>query len=427
MKSKLVNFSWSGTMSVLLLLVIQQAASGYSVLTHEAIIDRTWNDSIKPVLLKRFPRATADQLREAHAYSYGGAIIQDMGYYPFGSKLFTDLVHYARSGDFIEALMLEAQDLNEYAFALGALAHYAADNQGHSIAVNPAVPILYPKLRAKYGNRVTYADDATSHLRTEFGFDVLQVASNRYAPEAYHDFIGFEVSKPVLERAFKRTYGLDLTDLFGSLDLALATYRRAVGAVIPEMTKVAWETKKEEIEKTTPGVTRERFIYSLSREDYEKQWGNKYEKPGVFEKTLALFVRVLPKVGPLAPLSFKPPTPEAERMFLASLNATLGRYRTLLKQARAGRVNLPNMNFDTGNPTRAGEYNLADESYAKLLNKLEDRGFKDITPELRRNILAFYSDLNAPIETKKDKKDWQETLAALNKLKATAIEAARTR
>jgi len=404
-----------------------QSSVAYSVLTHEAIIDSTWNDSIKPILVKRFPHATAEQLREAHAYTYGGAIIQDMGYYPFGSKLFTDLVHYARSGDFIEALMLEAQDLNEYAFALGALAHYAADNQGHSIAVNPAVPILYPKLRAKYGNRVTYADDATSHLRTEVGFDVLQVARNRYASDAYHDFIGFEVSKPVLERAFKRTYGLELTDLFGTLDLALATYRRAVSVVIPEMTKVAWETKKDEIEKATPGVTRERFIYSISREDYEKEWGNKYEKPGVLEKTLALFVRVVPKVGPLAPLSFKPPTPEAERMFLASLNATLGRYRTLLRQVRSARINLPNMNFDTGTPTRAGEYKLADEAYAKLLNKLEDRGFKEITPDLRRNILAFYADLNAPIETKKDKKDWQETLGALNKLKATTIEAARNR
>ena len=198
--------------SVALMLSVAQVSFGYSVLTHEAIIDSSWNDSLKPTLLKRYPHATAEQLRQAHAYAYGGAIIQDMGYYPFGSKFFTDLVHYVRSGDFIEALLDEAQDINEYAFALGALAHYSADNSGHVIAVNRAVPILYPKLRARYGDRITYVEDPTAHLKTEFGFDVVQVARGRYASQAYHDFIGFEVSKPVLQRAFKRTYGIELKE-----------------------------------------------------------------------------------------------------------------------------------------------------------------------------------------------------------------------
>ncbi|HSB10675.1 MAG TPA: zinc dependent phospholipase C family protein [Blastocatellia bacterium] len=425
MKLKLVRSVASGAVSIMLVLATQQAASAYSVLTHEAIIDGTWDDSIKPLLAKRFPRATADQFREARAYSYGGAIIQDMGYYPFGSKTFSDLVHYVRSGDFIEALLREAGNLNEYAFALGALAHYAADNEGHSIAVNPVVPVLYPKLRAKYGNRVTYAEDPIAHLRTEFGFDVLQVVRNRYASQSYHDFIGFEVSKPVLERAFKHTYGVELKDLFGSVDLALATFRRSVSVVIPEMTKVAWETKKDEIEKAAPGVTRERFIYNLSRADYEKEWGGQYEKPGGLEKTLAVFLRIMPKVGPLAPLSFRPATPEAERLFVESLDATLTRYRALLRQARAGTANLQNTDFDTGKSTRAGEYKLADKTYAKLLKRLDRNGFSDITPELRQNILAFYSDLNAPIETKKDREEWQDTLQALNRLKAAVTQASR--
>ena len=133
--------------TALLVLSLSQISLGYSVLTHEAIIDAAWDDSIKPILLKRFPRATVEQLREAHAHAYGGAIIQDMGYYPFGSKFYTDLVHYVRSGDFIEALLGEARDLDEYAFALGALAHYAADNTGHPVAVNPAVPILFPNCK----------------------------------------------------------------------------------------------------------------------------------------------------------------------------------------------------------------------------------------------------------------------------------------
>lgn len=409
----------------LMVLCLSQVAPGYSVLTHQSIIDSSWDNSIKPLLLKRFPQATAEQLREAHAYAYGGAIIQDMGYYPFGSKFFTDLAHYVRSGDFLEVLIDEAQDLNEYAFAIGALAHYAADNNGHSIAVNRAVPILYPKLRVRYGDKVTYVEDPTAHIRTEFGFDVVQMARGRYASEAYRDFIGFRVSKPVLERAFKKTYGLEIKDVFTNIDLALGSYRRAVSTVIPEMTKVAWETKKDEIEKNNPGITREKFLYRVSRAEYEKDYGNQYEKPGALAKTLAFFVRILPRVGPLKTLSFKPPTPEAERMYLESVNASLELYRTLLGRVDAGRLDLQNKDFDTGESTRAGEYKLADETYAKLVNKLADKQFENVTVDLRQNILSFFGDLNAPVFAKRDKGDWRKTLSALEKLKAAPTQATK--
>src|SRR5579863_1152623 len=225
-------------------LLLCPALSSYSVLTHEAIIDTAWGQSIKPILLARFPNATPDDLREAHAYAYGGCILQDMGYYPFGSKFFSDLVHYVRSGDFVANLIRESQDLNEYAFALGALDHYAADNEGHSIAVNASVPIEYPKLRKKYGKTVTYADDPVAHIKVEFSFDALQVGRGAYAPQAYHDFIGFQVSKSLLERAFHDTYSLNLTDVFSDLDLALGTYRHTVSSLIPTMTKAAWHLKR---------------------------------------------------------------------------------------------------------------------------------------------------------------------------------------
>ena len=208
-------------------------ARAYSVLTHEAIIDSLWLDGIRPVLLQRFPESTEEQLKEAHAYVYGGSIIQDLGYYPFGSHYFSDLVHYVRTGDFLQALLDESTDLNEYAFAIGAVAHYGADVEGHSIAVNHAVPILYPKLRRRFGNSVSYADDPSTHLKTEFGFDVLQTARGHYASQAYHDFIGFQVSKDLLDRAFVKTYGLTLKDLFRTLDLSLGTYRFSVSQIDP--------------------------------------------------------------------------------------------------------------------------------------------------------------------------------------------------
>jgi hypothetical protein len=403
---------------IILLFTIPISTPAYSVLTHQAIIDSTWDDHIKPLLLKRYPNATQEQLREARAYTYGGAIIQDMGYYPFGSKFFTDLVHYVRSGDFIASLIAESNNLNEYAFALGAMAHYAADNHGHALGTNRAVPLEFPKLRAKYGNEVTYVESPSSHIRTEFGFDVLQVARGNYAPDAYHDFIGFKVEKEVLKRAFAKTYGLELKDVFVSLDLAIGTYRKTVSGLIPEMTKVAWELKKDEIQKSRPGITREKFLYNLSQADYEKEFGIEYEKPGMFAKTTAWFFRVVPKVGPFKALAFKPPTPEAEKYYMESFNTTVSEYRTLLKQVNGTKIELVNMDFDTGKPTQAGEYKLADEAFADLLQKLAKHNFEGASPELRQNIIAFYGNLNAPIATKHDKDDWQETLRALEKLKA---------
>jgi len=148
------------------------------------------------MLLERFPAATTEEMEQAHAYAYGGCIVQDMGYYPFGSHFFSDLTHHVRTGDFVAALLRESQDLNEYAFALGALSHYAADTNGHRLATNPAVPILYPELHRKFGRTVTYWDNPLSHIRTEFGFDVLQVAQGRYAPDRYRAFIGFQVARP---------------------------------------------------------------------------------------------------------------------------------------------------------------------------------------------------------------------------------------
>jgi hypothetical protein len=428
MNKKNIFKSITRTITLLALIAaFSQVSQGYSVLTHQAIIDSLWKDSIEPLLLKRFPGATAEQLREARAYTYGGAIIQDMGYYPFGSKLFTHLTHYVRSGDFVEAMIEESRDINEFAFALGALAHYAADNNGHSIGTNRAVPLIYPKVRARYGDEVTYADHPSSHLKAEFGFDVLQVARGRYAPEAYHDFIGFKTSKELLNRAVMKTYGLELKDIFSSIDLALSTYRKAVSDIIPRMTRVAWETRNEDIQKATPGITREKFIYNLSRADYEKEWKDEYEKPGFISKTLAFCFRILPKIGPLKPLAYKMPTPEAEKLFMESFNATVDLYRSMIVQVDGGTLELKNTDFDTGHPTRAGEYVLADETYADLLEKLEKRNFQGVSPELRDNVLSFYADLNAPIATKEDRKDWRDTLRALDRLKTSQVQSSQTK
>jgi hypothetical protein len=401
---------------VLLMLLCSSGSLAYSVLTHEQIVDLVWTDELRPLLLKRFPALTEEQITEAHAYAYGGAVIQDLGYYPFGSTEFSDLVHYVRSGDFVCELLLQSQDANEYAFALGALAHYASDIVGHP-AVNQAVSIQYPKLRAKYGKSVRYAEDHSAHLKTEFGFDMVQVAKNRYASEQYHDFIGFQVSKSLLERTFPIVYGVELKDVLTHENLAIGSYRFAVSRMIPQMTQIALRTHKKDMMKESPTFAKQKFLYRLSRSDYEKGWGKDYTKPDFGTRFWSILLRHMPKIGPFKALAFNNPTPQTEEMYFKSINTTVDQYRIYLQQVRAGSLELANYDFDTGKVTKAADYSLTDDSYAKLLGQLADGKFNLTTTALRDDILQFYSDLTLSIETKKDSNRWQSVLTSLDELK----------
>ena len=392
--------------------------TAYSVLSHETIIDAAWKTDIRPLLLRRFPNSSPDELRKAHAYAYGGAIIQDLGYYPHGSKFFSDLTHYLRSGDFIQALLRDAQDLYEYAFALGALAHYAADNEGHRLAVNRAVPLLYPQLKKKYGDVVTYEEDPAAHLKTEFGFDVVEVAQGRFAPDAYHDFIGFEVAQPLLDRAFRETYGLELASVLDNETAAIGSYRHAISSTIPKATRVAWALKKDEIQRDFPTMTRKRFLYNISRASYEKEWGKDYRAPTAEEKFLAFLFRLIPKIGPLKALALRTPTPQTEQLFERSFNATLAEYRRLLSDYDDGRLALLNDNFDVGAVTLPGQYFLNDKTYAALLDRLSRQNFSGMSAELQSEILRFYSDPAAPYATRSDRKAWARVQEEFQHLRA---------
>jgi hypothetical protein len=398
---------------------LAQVCSAYSVLTHEEVVDLLWADSIQPLLIQRFPAATADDLKKAHAFAYGGSLAQDMGYYPFGNKYFSDLTHYVRSGDFIVNLLRESTDLNEYAFALGALSHYAADNMGHPI-VNQAVALEFPNLRKKYGNTVTYADNPKAHIRTEFGFDVTQVARNRYTSDRYHDFIGFEISKPLLDRAFLDTYSIPLNDVIADEDLAIGTFRRAISNVVPEMTRVALLARKKEMVAETPNQNARKFRYYLSRANYQKEWGKGYRRPGFGTRVLAFFLRFVPKVGPFKALDFKIPTQQTEDLYIASVDHTLDDYKNLLAETGVDKLHLANTDFDTGHAAHAGEYILSDSAYAQLLDQLAQHHFDQVTPELRENILAFYGDPIPPGAPKHNPVAWQKTQDELQLLKAFA-------
>jgi len=381
----------SVTVVMLVLLYAPQSVSAYSVLAHEALIDEAWSDQLAPLLRQRFPGASPEAIRKARAYAYGGSLIQDLGYYPFGSHLFTNLVHYVRSGDFVEALVRDSRSVDEYAFALGALAHYASDNSAHPIAVNRALPMIYPKLRAKFGDEVLFAESPGRHVMVEFAFDVLQVARGTFKSDAYQDLIGFEVATPVLERAFRETYGLELKDLFTNVDMAIGTYRRAASQLIPDVTRVAWREKRKEILEATPDVTEQAFVYTMTRGQYEEAFGTKYQKPGFFARVIVAIFKVLPKFGPFRPLAFTPLTTDTERMFLDSFAASREHYRGLLRAERQGRLSLSDTDLDTGKRPARGANPLGDKTYAELLTKLARKKSAVISPALRRALDAHYN------------------------------------
>lgn len=406
--------------ALLLLLGAPRFCAAYSLLTHEQVVDVCWRDEIEPLLLARFPAASPEQLRRAHAFAYGGCLIQDIGYYPFGDRFFSDLTHYVRTGEFVANLIRESADLEQYAFALGALSHYASDNAGHPF-INHTVALGFPRLRAKYGDSVTYAQNPKAHIRTEFGFDLVQVSKGRYTSENYHNFIGFEVSKPLLERAFERTYSLKLEEVIGHVDLAIGTFRRAVSLVIPEMTRVALLVYRPEIVGDTPNFHKRRFLYNLSRTEYEKVWGTEYRRPNLGERFLALLVKLVPKVGPMRALAFKVPSTAGEDLYIQSVNKTVENYKQLLRASGRGPLELPDLDCDTGKPARAGEYALSDQAHARLLEFLSHEDPGNVNPELRKSLLAFYSNsssLAGAHQSRKARRRAQSTLEALRAMDA---------
>jgi hypothetical protein len=399
------------------------SSKAYSVFAHEAIIDASWEKSILPLLKQKYPAANDADIKMARSYAYGGSLIADMGYFPFGNPYFTNLVHYVRSGDFVENLLAESQNLNEYAFSIGALAHYLTDKYGHSLGTNMTVPFVYPKVGQKFGNVVTYDEDNTSHKRVEFAFDVLQTARGNYLPQSYHDFIGFNVARPVLERAFLKTYGEDINEVFGNLSLTISTFRWSVKSLLPGLTRTAWVIKKNDILKTNPTANSRKFHYKIKRREYYQEFGREREKPKFKERIFAFIIQILPKIGPLKSLQFKDPGPEGEKLFIKSFDTTVAHYSIALNTLQhENHIDLVDINFDTGNVTKPGEYGLADQTYSLMLIKLHDEKFNNVTIPLKDNILNFYSKADTTTksnEHKRDKIDWQKTYLALQQIKAT--------
>lgn len=362
-------------------------AAAYSVLSHEEVVDMAWRDTIVPMLQARFPGISPDQIREAHAYAYGGSVIQDIGYYPFGSHYFSDLLHYVRPDAFVQALIRDSTTPDDYAFALGALAHFTGDIIGHP-AVNQVTSDENPKLRRLYGPVVTYAESPTAHLRTEFGFDVVEVAQGHYSQQNYRDFIGFQVAKPLLERAFLETYDMPMDSVIKHEDLAISTYRHAVSSLIPKMTTVAFVSYKDQIQKAQPGIERSKFIYRLRETDYQRDFGNDYTHISFGGRLLALLIRLTPKVGPFKALKLNLPNPQEQDVYLKSMNGTVDRFKLYLAEVQADPAPLPPPDPKAADDARKAAAKVAeDASHAeKAAEKAKDPNDKAQKEQAAANI-----------------------------------------
>ena len=381
--------------AALLSLVFLCANSGaYSVLSHEELIDLAWNDSIRPALLARFPKATEHQLVVAHSYAYGGCAIQDMGYYPSGKRFFSDLTHYVRSGDFVQWMLQNAHTIDEYAFAMGALSHYLGDSIGHSEAINPATAFEFPKLESKYGGSVTYGQSPHGHIRTEFAFDVEELASLEFAPPAYLRAVGFRVPRKFLERAFAHTYGFDIHWILGPARPNLHSYRTAVRNFIPAFAEAEVVLHRHQFPPRPDIEAYQIFSERVSRTNYERRWKHTYEGPGFKAHLLAILVFAVPKVGSAADLAIKIPNPETQEWYFGSMNHTVDDFNNVLHKLgdEIEPVSLANVDLDTGKQERVGDYALADKAYAKLLEQLTRMPQPTISSDLRRHILDFYGD-----------------------------------
>lgn len=396
------------------LLSFTREAESYAMLTHEAIIDLARDDSIQPLLLQRFPGLTGRDLETAQAYAYGGCVIQDLGYYPFSKHLFSDLPHYVRSGDFVQALLREARNANELAFAAGALSHYVGDAVGHSLGVNPSTAITFPGLARKYGPGVTYEDDPAAHVRTEFGFDVAEITRRRFAPRSYHRHIGFLVARALLDRAFEQTYGLTVRSILGPERSALLSYRESVRSLLPLFAQATLVNFRGDLAPESADSAHVALLEDIARASYRRQ-PYQYTPPGFQAHVLAIIIRIIPKVCFFKILGAKIPLTDTDDLYVKSLNVTLTTYRSLLRQlAQQPGVSLPiqNLDLDTGNPVIPGRYRLTDQTYAKLLARVVE-GHAPVSAGLKRNLEDYYRDPAAPITTKEDPASWHALLQNL--------------
>jgi hypothetical protein len=404
------------TIASLALLLTATPGVPYSVQTHEELIDLAWKQSIRPILLKQYPTLTEAQLQEAHAYAYGGCAIQDFGYYPFGNAFFSELTHYVRSGDFVLSLLHNAHTADELAFAIGSLSHYIGDTIGHSTAINHSVPVEFPKLEKKFGDSVNYAESPHAHVQTEFAFDINQLSKRRFAPSAYLKYVGLEIPRPLLRKAFFETYGINLPDIIGTKETSIRVYRYGVRQFIPNIARAETLLHKKNFPEDIPSPDLDTLRVDALQASADNNWEAYRKTPGFTSHLYAGFIFILPKVGTLKLLAIKGPNQQTEDLYIKSVNHSIKAMRLVLTNFDRIDHYISNRDLDTGLVVKPGGYPLTDNTYAKLLAVITKNPSNLVPTQLKHDLIEYYADPNAPIITKKDPEKWIQVQANLKTL-----------
>ena len=108
----------------------------------------------------------------------------------------------------------------------------------------------------------------------------------------------------------------------------------------------------------------------------------------------------MPKSGPFTAFKLQMPNAADQKAYLNSMQTTVNLFEGDVDQLKKQRADetlpLKDLDYDTGKETRLGEYPLADQTYAQLLNSLMHQKNAEMPSDLRASMVAYYAPLKTP-------------------------------
>jgi len=215
---------------------------------------------INALLLKKIPAGKPRRIEQAQAYAYGGAIIQDSWLLPIRQPLFKR-PHAFTSAAAIssKALLARRQGCPRVRFSPSVRSRITLRTTT-VIASAPTepFPICYRPPEEIRRQRFVLRTTGWRHVKTDL-VSTSTKSAERYAPDSYHDFIGFEVSRPVFEQAFRETYALSERVLC-ERKTKFSSYRHDVSSI---QSHASPGTSRKTIKDDIQNATKRKFLFNL--------------------------------------------------------------------------------------------------------------------------------------------------------------------
>ena len=375
-----------------LLLIVPADGRAFSVTAHQGVVDQAWGLTLVPLIRQRFPNATDRELTEAHAYARGGSISPILVLSARESFVFRPAALRSHRR-FRQPSVNWGQLSGRICVRLGMLGHYEAPAgiRKRPIFRCPSSIPSSSRNTATPSPMRTHPRAPTNSIRCAAG------RSSQRNTDLFEHSIDFKVPRDALERAFAETYGLQLNDLFDNYDIAIYTYRWGFRTIINEGTGIAWALYRKDIESNEPGVTSKEFVREISRGDFERQFGKAFLEPGYLPRFVGFLGTLVPDVGPLKRLPFKPLPDSVQKLYFRAYRHASERYVHEVAAICANKAWLENINLDTGRADKSGEYAPADEAWVDLLELHDKSHFANVRDDLASDFRAHFRDRNASL------------------------------